>query len=141
VAASTAAGQEKIPPRYNVEADVDRLSQKTPQDALRSLLKAIESKRVDYALAHIAEPAFVDQRVKDVGGRFEVMVQETTRKLDADPESIRELRKFLTDGEWQDQGDTASAKCKDVRGKQVYFKKIGNRWFFENRTTPAKEQP
>lgn len=140
LAASGAAGQDKVPPRYNIEADVDRLPQKTPQDTLRSLLKTIESKRVDYALAHLADPAFVDQRVKDVGGRFEVMVQETTRKLDADPQAIRELRKFLTDGEWQDQGDAASAKCPDVRGKMVYFRKIGNRWYFENRTSPAKDQ-
>lgn len=139
VLASAVAGQDKIPPRYGVEADVDRLPQKTPQDTLRSLLKSIDGKRVDYVLAHLADPAFVDQRVKDTGGRFEVMVQETARKLDADPESIRELRKFLTDGEWQDQGDSASAKAKDVRGKMVYFKKIGNRWYFENRTTPAKD--
>jgi hypothetical protein len=139
VVAGTGFAQEKIPVRYGIEADPDRYPQKTAKDALRSVLKAIESRRVEYLLAHLAEPAFVDQRVKDLGGRFEVMVQETAKKLDADPESLRELRRILSDGEWQEQGDIASAKVADVRGKMVFLKRIGNRWFLENRTRPAKD--
>lgn len=137
---SVGFAQQKIPARFNIEADIDRLPQKTAKDTLRSALAAIEAKRVNYVLAHLADPTFVDQRVKDLGGRFEIMVQETTKKLDADPESLRELRKFLTDGEWKEDETTASATCKDVRGKSVYFKKIGNRWFLENRIGPAKEK-
>jgi len=139
VMAPMVMAQERIPPRYNIESDIDRLPQKTPKETLRSVLAAIEAKRINYVLAHLAEPTFVDQRIKDTGGRFDVMVQETTRKLEADAESLRELRKFLTDGEWKDEETTASASCKDVRGKMVYFKKIGNRWFLENRTSPAKD--
>jgi hypothetical protein len=130
--------QEKIPPRFNIDADVDQFPQKTPQDTLRSVLKAIEAKRVNYLLAHLADPAFVDQRVKDVGGKFEIMVQETTKKFDADPESLRQMRKFLTDGEWKEDGNVASASSKEVRGKSMYFKKIGNRWFLENRKEAGK---
>lgn len=130
--------QDKISPRFNIDADTEQFSQKSPQDTLRSVLKAIDAKRVNYVLAHLADPAFVDQRVKDVGNRFEVMVQETTKKLNADPESLREMRKFLTDGEWKEEGNAASASAKDVRGKLIYFKKIGNRWFLENRTVATK---
>ena len=136
----TVSAQEKAPARFNIESDLDRLSQKTAKDTLRSVLTAIEAKRINYVLAHLADPVFVDQRVKDTGGRFEVMVQETTKKLDSDAESLPELRKFLTDGEWKEEETTASASCKDVRGKMIYFKKIGNRWFLENRTSPAKDK-
>jgi hypothetical protein len=135
------AAEEKIKPRYGVEAN-DSYKQSTPAETLRSVLAAIEAKRVDYVLAHLADPAFVDERVKQTGGRFDVMVKETTQKLEADPESLRELRKFLADGEWKEEGANASASCKDVKGKQVYFKKIGERWFFMNRVKPVKdEQP
>src|SRR4051812_42222355 len=137
VSFAAVSAEDKIQVRYKIEADNDLYPQKTAQDTLRSVLKAIDARRIDYVLAHLADPAFVDQRVKDVGSRFDVMVQETTRKLDADPEMLRELRRFLADGEWQEQADAASVKCKEVRGKMVYFKKIGNRWFLENRTTPA----
>ncbi len=135
------AADEKIKPRFGIEAN-DKYVQKTAKDTLRSVLTAIEAKRVDYVLAHLADPAFVDERVKHTGGKFEIMVKETTQKLDADPESLRELRKFLSDGEWKEDGNTVSASCKDVKGKQVYFKKIGERWFFMNRVKPVKdEQP
>ena len=46
----------------------------------------------------------------------------------------------MTDGEWKVDGDSASASCKEVKGKQVYFKKIGERWFFMNRVKPAKDE-
>src|SRR6218665_2407593 len=88
--AGMASAQVKIPPRFGIDADPDKYTQKTAQDALRSVLKGIEGKRVDYVLAHLAEPGFVDERVKQAGGKFEVMVRETTEKLDADPEMIRD---------------------------------------------------
>src|SRR4051812_8174040 len=79
--------EKKIPPRFGVEVDFDRFPQATPKEALRSVLKAIEARKFDYLLAQLAEPTFVDKRVKELGGRFELMVKETAQKLDADPES------------------------------------------------------
>ena len=109
-------------------------------ETLRSVFRAIEARRVDYVLAHLAEPAFVDKRVCDLGGRFDAMVRETVQKLDADPESVRELRRFLSDGAWKVEGDAASATSKEVRGKMVFLRKAGTRWFLENRTAPAKDK-
>lgn len=133
------AAEEPIKPRYGIEAN-DKYKQSSAKDSLRSVLAAIEAKRVDYVLAHLADPAFVDERVKQIGGRFEVMVKETAQKLDADPETLRDLRKILSDGDWKEDGNSASATCKDVKGKAAYFKKIGDRWFFENRTKVAKDE-
>src|ERR1700730_2098422 len=89
LALALVAADEKIKPRYGVEAN-DSYKQGKPAETLRSVLAAIEAKKVDYVLAHLADPAFVDERVKQTGGRFEVMVKETTQKLEADPESLRE---------------------------------------------------
>lgn len=130
---------EKIKPRFGIEWN-DKYVQKTPKDTLRSVLSAIDAKRVDYVLAHLADPDFVDERVKQTGGRFEVMVKETTQKLESDPEALKELRKFLSDGDWKEDGDGATATCKDVKGKQVSLRKIGERWFLKNNVKPAKDQ-
>lgn len=132
--------EKKIAPRFGVDADLDRYPQATAKDALRSVLKAIEAKKFDYLLAHLADPKFVDDRVKDAGGKFEVMVRETARKFERDPEAFRVLRKFLSDGTWPaDPGDAVEVKCESVRGQQLFLKKIGNRWFLENRTRADKE--
>jgi len=131
---------KKNPPRYGIEVDFDRFPQATPKETLRSVLKAIEAKKFDYLIAQLAEPTFVDKRVKDTGGKFDVMVKETAQKFEADGESYRELRKYLTDGEWPEAtGDEVEVKCEGARHKQMFFKKIGNHWFLENRTSKPKD--
>ncbi|MFL5330978.1 MAG: hypothetical protein ACJ8C4_18960 [Gemmataceae bacterium] len=135
------AEQEKVLPRFGVEADVARYLQKTPKDALRSALKAIGDKRIDYLLAHLAEPSYVDQQIKKLDGSFEKAVAETSRKLNGDPESIREMRKFLSDGEFgESQGDTVEVKCGEVKSRKLYLRKVGTRWFLENRDGTVKEK-
>jgi hypothetical protein len=125
------------PPRYAIEADLDTYPQATPKDALRSVLKAIDARRIDYLLAHLADPEFVDQRVQALG-RFEEVVRATTDNLADDPASVRELRRFLNDGEWQESGEAASAGHKEVKGRRAFFRKSGTRWFLENRRKPAQ---
>ncbi len=124
--------------RYGIEPDLDNYPQKTPKVALESILKAIQIKKVDYLLAQLADPAFVDRRVKEVhGGKFEEMVKETTSKLIDDPETVPLLRRFLKEGEWEDGDDAVSAKLKDVK-ERLFFRKSGGRWFLENRKGTAK---
>ena len=128
----------KPPPRYAIDADLDTYSQATPKDALRSVLKAIDAQRNDYLLAHLADPDFVDQRIRELGGRFENLLRVTAENLADDPESIRDLRRFVSEGVWEESGGTASVKHKDIQGRQAFFRKIDNRWFLENRRRPAK---
>jgi hypothetical protein len=135
---SQQARPDVIPPRYGIDADLVTYPQATPKDDLRSVLKAIDARRIDYMLAHLADPEFVDQRVKDLGGRFENLVRVTTENLADDPESVRDLRRYLSDGDWQEGGDAASVGHKDIKGRQAFFRKIGTRWFLENRRKPAK---
>jgi hypothetical protein len=135
MALAQAAQPAKPTTRYNIEVDLDNYPQATPKDALASVIKAIERKRVEYLLAHLTDPDFVDQRVKDLGGKFPELVREATVKLIDDPEALRKLRRIEKDGEWEMAEGKASAKVKDVR-EQAFLRKVGERWFLENRTEP-----
>jgi hypothetical protein len=120
-------------PRYSQEFDTDGFPQTTPRDTLESVLKAIERKKVDYLLAHLADPVFVDARVAEVHkGSFPAMVQETTTKLRDDPEGVALLRRFLNDGAFESQEMEGHATLKGSKEK-LFFKRYETRWFLENR--------
>ena len=138
--AAYAQADKKPAQRYGIEADLANYPQAAPKETLDSILKAIERKRVDYLLAQLSDPQFVDKRVKDYGGNFEELVREATARFVDDPESVRKLRRILKDGEWEMDETTATARLKDIK-ERVFMKKIDERWFLENRTkveAPAK---
>ena len=127
------AQEPMLNPRYSFQFDTDGFPQSTPKETLASLLKAIELRKVDYLLAHLAEPVFVDSRVAEVHkGSFTDLVQETIDKLRDDPESIALLRRFLQKGKFETQDVDGTATLDGVKDC-LYFKRYENRWFFENR--------
>ena len=129
--------QEAAPRRYGIEANLRDYPQETPKETLASVLRAIERRRINYLLAQLADPAFVDKRVKEIyGGEFEELVRETTHKLADNPAEVKQLQRFLKDGEWEGGETTASVNLKDVKDRQVFFRKIGQRWYLENRQKP-----
>ncbi|HEY8504223.1 MAG TPA: hypothetical protein VIL46_06540 [Gemmataceae bacterium] len=132
-----AQGQEEPQPRYGVNPILANYPQGTPKETLGSVLKALDRGRVEYVLAHLLDPAFVDDRVRATGGRFEDVVAEVKQKLDEDPETVKEMRRFLKEGETQEQGDQASIILKGTEDR-MYFRKIGTRWFMENRRQERK---
>jgi hypothetical protein len=133
--ASVPALQGKDPPkRYGIEADFDSFPQQAPKPALESVIKAIDQKKIDYLLAHLADPAWVDNRVKTVhGGKFDSMVKETSDKFAKDPTAITDLRRILKEGEWKEEDTSASACLKDAKDSCVFLRKIEGRWFLEDR--------
>ncbi len=141
-AAGALARAEKGPEpgaRYGIPADLKTYPQATPQEALGSVLKAVENKRINYLVAQLADPDFVDRRVKDTGGHFDDLVKDATGKLVEDPGEAKLLRRFLAEGTWDVKEDTASARLKDVAERRAYFRKKGDRWFLENRYQPERE--
>jgi hypothetical protein len=135
--AGSAAQDTGTSKRYQIAANLDTYPQATPKETLASVLAAIENQRVDYLLAQLAEPDFVDKRVEQVyGGNFDELVKETTTKLTDSPGMAKELQRFLKEGEWESGDGTATAKLKDIKDRQVYMKKIGQRWYLENRQKP-----
>jgi hypothetical protein len=119
--------------RHGVEADLKTYPQGSAKDAFASVLKAIENKRIDYLLAHLADPDWVDRRVKTNGGGFAEVVYETKGKLLGDPGAIKRLTRLFKDGEWQVANGTASVHSKDGKDEGVFFQMVNGRWFMENR--------
>lgn len=116
--------------RYGIALDLKAYPQGTAKQTLTSLLKAVEAKRVDYVVAQLADPAFVDDRVKRLyGGRFEEQVEDTRARLD--PLTIKQLNRFLKDGDWQEGNERIAVRLKD-EPRHLYFKKDNGRWFLEH---------
>src|SRR4051812_35113068 len=93
LAAFGLAQQDKAE-RYGVAVDAKAYPQATPKEALKSVLAAAEAKKMDYVVAQLADPTFIDERVKKVyGGKFEEQVEETKGRLG--PLALKQLKRFL----------------------------------------------
>lgn len=65
---------------------------------------------------------------------FSALVRE---KLKDEPANLKEMKLFLSDGVFTDDGTNGKVTHKGFKDKALYFKKVGERWFIENR----KEEP
>ncbi len=130
-----AEGPTKASVRYGVPLDLSTYPQDAPKATLASILKAAAAGKFDYLAAQLADPSFIDDRVKKrFGGNFEEQVKDTRARLDSP--TLKELRRFLNDGEWTTGDAEASARLKDVSGRAVFLRKIDGRWFLEHRSKP-----
>ncbi len=128
--------------RYNVEVDLKTFPQGTPQETLGSILKAVEMRRADYILAQLADPQFVDRRVKETS--YEALLAEATAKLVDDPGAVKQLRAFLKDGKWDVEEGTASVSLKETSDRSVSFCRADGRWFIKQpyrKQAPKGERP
>jgi hypothetical protein len=148
VAWGQAGDKGKVLTRYGIEEDAKRYPQNTPKDALGSVLKALGDKRVDYLLAHLADPAFVDQRVKQDMARmgpelkedqkkslaFDRLTKKTTESFREDPTKLKELQRFFNEGEWEEGDNAAVARLKNLQARKVFMKKVApERWVLLDR--------
>lgn len=135
LAASVSLGQGTS--RHGVTVDVMTYPQASAKDALASVLKALDAKKLDYVVAQLADPGFVDDRVKRIyAGRFEEQVQDTQARLD--PATVKLLRRFQKDGKWAMTKDEAVVTLDDVKDRSVRFVRQGDRWFLRHENTPDK---
>ncbi len=143
--AAQEAAPSKLAERYNIKVNQEFYPQQMPQEALKSIVKAVQNNRVGYLMAHLADPAFVDAKVdayrSSFPGKeearallaFSRLVRETEEHFRNDPGLLKELRQFATDGEWKTEDATASATVKGIFGRSLFMKKVEDRWFLENR--------
>src|SRR5438309_2387443 len=122
VAGVAAQEPKDAPPRrYGIEANLRDYPQETPKETLASVLRALERGRINYLLAHLADPAIVDKRVKEVyAGDLDELVRETTGKLADNPAALKELQRYRKEGEWEGGETSASAKLKEIKDRQVF---------------------
>src|SRR5262249_34270206 len=64
---------------------------------------------------------------------YRQLLRDIETKLLNDPEAIKDLKKILRDGTITDEPGGARGVHPSVKDRAVYFKKIGDRWFLENR--------
>jgi len=133
VSATPANGREPAV-RYQVAADLKIYPQGTAREALAAVLKAIENKRIDYLLAQLADPDWVDGRVKAYADGFEELVKETTAKLD--PPAVKRLGRFLKDGEFETVDSTVVVRLKDVKDRVVRLRRADGRWYLQSLNKP-----
>ncbi len=131
--ASGALAQEPSTTRYTIDLNLDAYPQKTAKDCLESVLKAIDGRQVDYLVAQLADPQFVDMRVKVLAGGFKELVAETRMRLAEDPAAVKELRRFAKEGQWEESEGAATVRLKDVKTRAVFLRKLKDRWYLENR--------
>jgi hypothetical protein len=136
--AALAADQPDLSKRHGIEADLKTYPQGRPKEALESVLKALEDKKIDYFAAHLADPEFVDKRLKETASKFSEFVEETSARLAKDPATVKQMQRFLQEGSWEITEDRAVIKLKDVPDRWLYLRRIGDRWFLENRNKPEE---
>jgi hypothetical protein len=131
--ALAAAGEPAV--RHGISPDLKAYPQGSAKETLASVLKAIDAGRIDYLLAQLADPAWVDVRVARLyGGSFAEQVEDTRARLD--PATVKLLRRFLKEGEWTADKDQESVRLKDVSDMGVFFCRKGARWYLEHRSKP-----
>jgi hypothetical protein len=141
-----AQDQDRLAKRYGFDVNLSFYPQKTPKETLLSIGKAIENNRMDYLLAHLADPKFVDETVADYKNTirqgeekakvflaFDRLVNETTQYFLEDPTLVKELRRFALEAEWEGNESQAVGTLKEVQGRKVFLRKYEDRWFLENK--------
>jgi hypothetical protein len=119
--------------RFGVSPDLVTYPQSTPKESLSSVLKAIDAGRYDYLVGQLAEPYWIDGRVRRLfGGRFVDQVNDTRTRLD--PGRVKLLRRYLAEGEWTIDKDRATARLKDVADSAVFLVRHEERWYLEHRS-------
>lgn len=140
--------ESKLKTRYGMDFQRLFYLQGSPAEAMKSVVKAIDSQRLDYLLAHLSDPVFVDRRVEEYkkdlpvaatlkeetrqAVAFDRFVADLKKQFDEDPQLVKEMRLFAKQGEWDIKEDAAVGTLKGTPRK-AFLKKLENRWFLENR--------
>jgi hypothetical protein len=72
---------------------------------------------------------------------FKVFVREIEQKLTDDPQVVKDFRRVLRDTPFPNAETAIAVTHPDLKGRSLYFKKIGTRWFLENRQVEEKKEP
>ncbi|HZZ82076.1 MAG TPA: hypothetical protein VFE62_26490 [Gemmataceae bacterium] len=138
--------KKKAPLRYGYDVDESTYPQKTPAEAMGSIVKALDRLKVDYLLAQMADPLYVDYWVdqykkeisegKEQGRRilaFERLARETANYYLNDPLLVRDLHVFAKEAKWEEKEDLAIGTVESIPARKVFLRKLGERWFIENK--------
>jgi hypothetical protein len=79
-------------------------------------------------------PAFAEAVRQEARQRaFRQVVQDVRDKMSEDQMLLKELRRFLREGDLSAEGTTARFSLKNVPDRQVFLTQVRERWHVENR--------
>jgi hypothetical protein len=137
VLALTRSASAQESKRFGISRDAKTYPQATARETLASVLKAIDDKRIHYLVAYLADPTFVDDRVKRIyAGKFEEQVQDTQARLD--PGTVKLLRRFLKEGKWAIDKDKATVTLDEIKDRAVHLARKGEHWYLLHRFDASK---
>jgi hypothetical protein len=142
---ATASGQDVTKEkRYEVEEDIVKYPQQTPQQAMNSVAKTLSEGRLDYLLAHLVDPLFVDAKIQLIKSKlkgppkavemvaFDKLIQEIKGHFLRDPMIVEEMSRYAKEGIWEMKDNQANARLPDVLSRRVYFIQVKGRWYLQN---------
>ena len=80
-------------------------------------------------------------RAEAVRRAFGQVAREVRDYLADNPDHVKALRRFARIGDVAEAGEGAKISLKDVPDRAVYLRKVGPRWFVEDRQTDAGGPP
>jgi hypothetical protein len=138
LAAQEKKEKENVQTRFGVLPNVELYPQSEPKELLNSVVKALQQGRVEYLLAHLTDPSFIESRMRNSNASFSELVEVAKAKLKEDPDLYRSIRIIAREGELAEQGDVAMFSHKDFKDRKIFVVKIGQRWFIRNERTEKK---
>lgn len=137
---------DRLALRYGVQVNPLAYPQATPEEALKSVARALERGQFDYLVAQLADPRLVDERVAEYRDAqaagsdqaktflaFDRLVRATGEHFANDPHLLRELRLLARDAQWETAEAEATGTAKAVPDHKIVLRRVGQRWFLENR--------
>ena len=117
--------------RFGIPLDEASFPQNSPENLRKSLLNALNSDKIEYMLAHLADPSFIDKNVREVHeGDFAKQVAETREKLKKGLKSP--LESLLKEGKLSASEKSASLKDSALKDFIISMKLENNKWYMEN---------
>jgi hypothetical protein len=126
--------------RYGIAADPETYPQVSAKQTLASIAKALERKRIEYVLAHLTNPDYVDDAVQKLGGKLDELVAAVGAHMADHPKETQALIRILKEGAVDETGTTAKATHKDVPGRQITLVQRDGRWFMNNENEGEKKK-
>ncbi len=83
--------------------------------------------------------ALVTLRARDRA--FQQLARDLGQRLRDDPQLVKDMRRVARDGSFADADPAATATHPDLKGRSLYFKRYGERWFIENRNSSEEPKP
>jgi hypothetical protein len=83
--------------------------------------------------------ALIVERSRELA--FKQLVRDVEEKLLDDPQALKDMKKLLKDGTFEDTENGTKVTHMDVKNRALYFRKVDDRWFLQNHQEdlPKKE--